>query len=161
MRRVIEAALCAALCLLACAGCSQAEEEKLVDKESEKLVAVTESDFAVQVDEKSITGTYGNEDYTMTVQRSDDGLFSFTVKSEITDGQSFEWKMTGFLGKGHINYNDAEKSVITHDKNGAEKSRETEYTSGGGRMEFTDDRSIIWEDFMETTKGSRSFSKQG
>ena len=82
MRRVIATTLCTALCLLACAGCSQAEDEKLVDKESEKLVAVTESDFAVQVDEKSITGTYGNEDYTMTVQRSEDGLFSFTVKSQ-------------------------------------------------------------------------------
>ncbi len=161
MRRVIATTLCTALCLLACAGCSQAEDEKLVDKESEKLVAVTESDFAVQVDEKSITGTYGNEDYTMTVQRSDDGLFSFTVKSEITDGQSFEWKMTGYLGKGHINYSDAEKSAVTYDKNGTEKSRDTKYTSGGGRIEFTDDGSIIWEDFMETTKGSRSFSKQG
>ena len=59
--------------------------------------------------------------------------------------------MTGFLGKGHISYSDAEKAVITYDKNGAEKTRETEYTSFGGRMEFADDGSIIWEDFMQTT----------
>ena len=161
MRKIIAAALCTALGLLAFAGCKQAEEEKIVDKESERQVLVIESNFASQPDEKSIAGTYKNEDYTMTAQRADDGLFSFTIKSEIADGKSYEWKMTGFPGKGHFSYSDAEKSVITYDRNGTEKSRETEYTAGSGRIEFADDGSMIWEDFMETTKGSRSFSKQG
>lgn len=149
MERIIAAALCASFCLFACAGCSKAEE-KPVNKESEAIALVNEDDPAAQVDEKNIAGAYGNQNYTMTVEKSDDGLFSFTVKSEAADGKSFEWKMTGFLGKGHISYSDAEKAVITYDKSGAEKTRETEYTSGGGRMEFADDGSIIWEDFMQT-----------
>ena len=55
---------------------------------------------------------------------------------------------------------DYEKQIITCDKNGKEKSRENEYSMGGGRMEFEDDGTIVWKDSMESTPGSNRFTKQ-
>lgn len=155
MKKTISAAFCAGLCLLAFAGCSGTVEEKIVERETAVQVSST-----VQTDEKSIAGAYGNEYYSMTVTQDDDGLFTFEISSVLKDNTFYEWKMTGFVGDGHINYSDAEKQIITCDKNGKEKSREIEYSMGGGRMEFEDDGIIVWKDSMESIPGSNRFAKQ-
>ena len=155
MKKTISAAFCAGLCLLVFAGCSQAGEKKIVEKETAGHVS-----SAFQTDENSIAGTYGNEDYSMIVTQDDEALFTFEISSVPKDNTFNEWKMTCFMGNGHINYSDAEKQIITCDKNGKEKSRENEYSMGGGRMEFEDDGTIVWKDSMESTPGSNRFTKQ-
>lgn len=155
MKKKITAAFCAFVCLLAFAGCSQESKENIVDRESEMYVTSEE-----RTAEKDITGKYGNTDYSMTVTADDDGLFTFEIRTMANNNMFYEWKMTGYSGNGHINYSDAEKYIITCDKNDTEKSRETEYVMGGGRFVFEEDGSIVWNDSMETTAGNNKFTKQ-
>lgn len=71
--------------------------------------------------------------------------------------------MSGYFSGGtyRVSYTDAVRVDIRYYKSGDEKSRETVYSGGAGRMQFGDDGSLVWYNPMESLAGSDTFRKTG
>lgn len=161
MRKIIISAVIVILIAIILAGCS--EKVGRVDPKEEKLHASQPVAPEDLLSENDFVGIYKNGDYTIEVKQGGDELFYFTVTSAAKDGQSSEWKMNGYFSSEtyRVNYTGAVKTVIYYNKSGTEKSRETAYTDGAGRMQFGDDGSLVWNNSMETLEGSNTLKKAG
>jgi cytoskeletal protein RodZ len=107
------------------------------------------------VSAKAFLGAYRNSDYTVNVEQAPDGELTFTVTGKPDGNVGYEWTITGYYSGDtyRVNYKDAVKEEITYGEDGAETSRKTVYGNGIGRMQFTEDGALLWEDETEAAGG--------
>ncbi len=150
MKKAISLLICAALCVCIFSGCS-----KIGDASKDVKLKPTEPVNAEDlIPENEFIGTYKNKDYTATVEKNEDGVFTVSIKSAVKDNKNAEWTLSGYFSSEtyRINYTDAVKTVITYDRNGKETERKNEYENGMGRIQFTSDGDLIWNNSLDSFK---------
>lgn len=143
------------------AGSSETQSTGIPD-ETQSTAAPDEEDDDGGEDEtgetvsaKAFLGAYRNSDYTVNVEQAPDGELTFTVTGKPDGNVGYEWTITGYYSGDtyRVNYKDAVKEEITYGEAGAETSRKTVYGNGIGRMQFTEDGALLWEDETEAAVG--------
>ena len=143
-------------CSLIFAGCSSGSAAKETyesyEISTELLTPAAETGEARKaLTEEDILGKYANDTYTAAIEEDEFGDITITILSDAENKQRSEWTMQGFLSNEslRINYTSAQKDVITVDASGNEMSRETEYTNGAGRLQFSDADHFEWQDSLD------------
>lgn len=113
------------------------------------------------VPDEDFVGDYKNDGYTAHVEKDENGEMVITVKSVVKEGVGYEWILKGYFSDEtyRVNYTDAVKYVISYKSDGSEKSRETEYSNGAGRITFADTGHFTWTNSIEKLEGSNEFAK--
>lgn len=107
-------------------------------------------------------GTFKNEDYTLSIEADESGMMNFTINSIIKDNKADRWSFKGYYSNESnlVNYSDAVRSEISYDKNGNEKSVETIYENGAGRIIFEDADHITWKSSSDRLDGNNEFVRE-
>ena len=131
------------------------DETEISTAPAEEKTDGKENESEGTADVKKFLGTYINNAYTVNVEQAPDGELTFTVTDKPDDSVGYEWTITGFYNGDtyRVNYSDAVKTKITYNENGTEAGRETVYGNGIGRMQFTDDGALLWENENEAEEG--------
>lgn len=157
MKRAIVIILAVALCVCVLCSCNKKNPDG-----SDNLKPTEPINIEELVPDEDFVGDYKNDDYTAHVEKSDGGEMVVTIKSAPKDGVGYEWVIQGFFSDEtyRVNYTDAVKYTVSYNSNGKEKSRETEYENGAGRITFADTEHFTWNNSMENIEGSNEFIKQ-
>ena len=173
MKKMIAAlTLCFAVCACLFAACkkeppaptgtdaSTAAPTSGTETETEPAPTEEETDGAENESEgnvpaKAFLGVYRNSGYTVNVEQAPDGELTFTVTAEPDGNVGYEWTITGYYSGDtyRVNYKDAVKEEITYSEDGAETGRKTVYENGIGRMQFSDDGALLWQNETEASGG--------
>ena len=143
------------------AGSSETQSTEVLDETQstaapdEEGTNSTEDETGETVSAKTFLGTYRNSDYTVNVEQAPDGELTFTVTGKPDGNVGYAWTITGYYSGDtyRVNYRDAVKEEITYSEDGAETGRKTVYENGIGRMQFTDDGALLWQDETEAAGG--------
>lgn len=152
MKKTLILLLCLMLCVFVFGGCEESSDDAAT---ADEAIAATADEATVAPEdfrpEEDFTGNYGNSEYTAKLKKNKSGEMEITVRSGGSDGTAYEWKMSGYLSD--INYkiicDNVEKTVVTTNQDGKEKSRETAYKNGSSKIVFSDSDHFTWENGME------------
>ena len=106
-------------------------------------------------------GTYKNDDYTVSIEAGENGTMAFRIRSRTLERTCTEWTFKGYYSEASnlVNYTGAVRDLITFDKTGKEKTRETEYDNGAGRIIFKDTNRLVWKSSSDDLAGSGEFER--
>ena len=131
------------------------DETETAAESTEEDTAGAEDESEATVSAKAFLGVYRNSGYTVNVEQAPDGELTFTVTAEPDGNVGYEWTITGYYSGDtyRVNYKDAVKEEITYSEDGAETGRKTVYENGIGRMQFSDDGALLWQNETEASGG--------
>ena len=162
MKRIIALLLGVLILLGAFAGCGKKKdkEESVIDQEDRIAPSETIPPEKMKTDD-DFFGTYENDDYTLTIEAGEGGLMVFRIRSKTLERTCTEWTFSGYYSEESslVNYTGAVKDLITFDKTGKEKTRETEYDNGAGRIIFKDTKHLTWKSSSDDLAGSGEFER--
>ena len=109
------------------------------------------------IPKEKFIGIFKNDEYTMTVEETDDDQMHVTIKSTVKNKVGYEWEIYALFSENtyRINYTDAVKTIVNFDKNGKETERKTEYENGVGRIQFEDVNILIWENSLDNIENNK------
>lgn len=157
MKKNFAAILILTLCLLLFTACGESNEDTSTKDEASPATVdeatVAPEDFRA---DNEFAGDYSNDEYTAQIVKNANEELSVTITSTVQDGKSCEWTMSGYLSDVSYKmiYDNAVKTVITYNSEGKEKSRETEYESGSGKLVFDDNNGFTWYNGMENIENN-------
>ena len=161
MKKILAIIFAAALCFTVLCSCSKKDNANNSADRSDRLKPTENINIEELVPDEDFVGDYKNDDYTAHVEKNDGGEMVITIKSAPKDGTGYEWVIQGFFSDEtyRVNYTDAVKYMVAYSSSGNERSRETVYDNGAGRITFTDTEHFIWNNSMEILEGSNEFTK--
>ena len=157
MKKIFLTILSLAICLLIFGACGENTDDKATADEAAAATAdeatVAAEDFRA---DNEFAGDYGNDEYSAHIVKKPNDELSITIKSAMQDGKSFEWTMSGYLSDVNykVIYDNGVKTVISYKSQGKEKSRETEYENGSGKIVFNDNSGFTWINGMENIENN-------
>ena len=157
MKKLTTIILILIMCLFLFTACSESSDDESTPDESE-IATVDEATVSPENfrSDNEFTGYYGNDEYSAHIVKNANDELSVTITSAVQDGQSYEWTMSGYLSDINykIVYDNAVKASVSYDSEGKEKSRETEYENGSGKIVFDDNNGFTWENGMENIENN-------
>ena len=162
MKRIIALMLGAVILLGVFAGCGKKKDKdgSVIDDEDRIVPTETIPPEKMNTDD-DFFGTYKNDDYTVSVESGEGGMMVFRITSKTAERTRTEWTFKGYYSEQSsiVNYTDAVRDLITFDKTGKEKTRETEYDNGAGRIIFKDTDHLTWKSSSDDLSGSNEFER--
>ena len=148
MKKIIAVLLCAALFASFFAACKKENNTQTSDIILKPTQKVNTASLKPEAD---FLGTYANEAYTVEVTKAEDGQLHISIR-ENAKTADISWEMDGWFSKEtcRVNYTDAVKV-----ENG-----ETKYDYGTGRLQFSENGTLIWDNYTEQLSGSTEMQKQ-
>ena len=161
MKKIIALAMVSVLCICVFCACSKKNGDKNDNSSYDVLKPTEEVNIEELVPDEDFVGDYKNDDYTAHVEKDENSEMVITVRSVVKDGTGYEWVLRGYFSDEYyrVNYTDAVKYAVSYKTDGSEKSRETVYENGAGRISFADTGHFTWSNSMETLEGSNEFAK--
>ena len=159
MKRALALLFVFVFCLGLFASCGKKNPTE-IDPE-DRIVPTEAPDLATVKTEDDLFGAFSSGDYSASLEAGENGTVVLTIKDKKAENKSHEWVITGYYGKENniINYRNAVKYEITYDRTGAEKSRETLWGNGTGRIVFDGRDGFVWKNSYETLDGSNEFKR--
>ena len=152
MKKILLAAMGLAVCLLIFSACGKNPDDTATAGEAlpatmDEATVAAESFKA----EEAFTGDFNNSEYSAQIRKKRNDEIEITISSEIIEGTSYEWNMSGFMSD--INYkiicDNVKKSIVSFNQDGKEKSHEIEYINGSSKIIFSDSDNFTWKNDME------------
>ncbi len=166
MKRITSLSLALIICLCAFAACGKKEDDREkssgpIMSSTDKIAPTEEVNIETAKTEDDFFGEFGNDDYTASAQAGEGNIMIFTIKSKISENKSDEWVIKGYYSEESslVNYTGAVRYEINHDRTGAEKSRETVYENGAGRIVFDGPDKFTWHNSTDFIEGNTEFAR--
>ncbi|MBR4450357.1 MAG: hypothetical protein IKS39_00800 [Clostridia bacterium] len=157
MKRILALLLGVIIILGAFAGCGKKKDKEGSVLDPEDRVVPTETIPS----ERMKTGDDFLCDYTVSIEAGENGTMAFRIRSRTLERTCTEWTFKGYYSEASnlVNYTGAVRDLITFDKTGKEKTRETEYDNGAGRIIFKDTNRLVWKSSSDDIAGSGEFER--
>lgn len=158
MKKILATIIVLTLCFCLFTACKGKSTDDEATNSTTAEATISAEEFRSDED---FTGNYSNDAYTAKIVKDKSGELTVTITSVKQNNTSYEWTMSGYLSDINykVIYDNAVKTVISYNSEGKEKSRETEYENGSGRIVFDDNNGFTWENEMESIE-SNTFTRE-